>query len=253
MSPYFTCEQGALYQGDCLEVMKQFPEGSIDFVLTDPPYGTTHCKWDNVLPFEPMWGQVHRLIKNNGAIVLFGSEPFSSALRMSNIKKYKYDWVWEKPHTGQLNAKKRPLSNIENILVFSVEKTVYFPQFRYDKPYVVTSKGCKGSECYGKQVDHTTVSDGKRYPKQILSFVHDKNREHPTQKPVALMEYLIKTYTLEGETVLDFTIGSGTTAVACVNTNRKFIGIEQDEKYIEIAKKRVMDAILAKTEDLENL
>ena len=264
MSPYFTCEQGTLYHGDCLEVMKQLPEGSIDFVLTDPPYGTTACKWDSVLPFEPMWGQVHRLIKNNGAIVLFGSEPFSSALRMSNIKNYKYDWVWDKKFAANfVQAKRQPLKTHENILIFSFEKIMptYYP-IMIDRDVPIVKGGNKQSKAIPIARTKTAEDFGKskkkyatKFPESILkvSSRSDKIRAHPTQKPVALMEYLIKTYTLEGETVLDFTIGSGTTAVACVNTNRKFVGIEQDEKYIEIAKKRVMDAILAKTEDLENL
>ena len=253
MSPYFTCEQGTLYHGDCLEVMKQLPEGSIDFVLTDPPYGTTQCKWDSVLPFEPMWGQVHRLIKNNGAIVLFGSEPFSSALRMSNIKNYKYDWVWDKViPTGHLNAKRRPMRKLESISVFSLANCVYYPQgLVYNPRKKSRNLNTQGSTCYGK-FGSTNTSEYSGYPTERIEVKNEWGL-HPTQKPVALMEYLIKTYTLEGETVLDFTIGSGTTAVACVNTNRKFVGIEQDEKYIEIAKKRVMDAIFAKTEDLENL
>ena len=186
---------------------------------------------------------------------MFGSEPFSSALRMSNIKQYKYDWVWEKPQgVNPLLSKKQPLNNIENISVFYRKQPLYDPVFAEGTPYkVVRDKVKRKCEINGHVFKQTeTDNTGYRYPKRVLKF----NREtglHPTQKPVALMEYLIKTYTLEGETVLDFTIGSGTTAVACVNTNRKFVGIEQDEKYIEIAKKRVMDAILAKTEDLENL
>ena len=259
MSPYFTCEQGTLYHGDCLEVMKHLPEGSIDLVLTDPPYGTTACKWDTVIPFEDMWERVHRVSKNNGAVVLFGSEPFSSALRMSNVANYKYDWVWVKPKgTGHLNSRRQPMRNKENISVFYKQQCLYKPIMVEGSPY--KNKAGKVSEktsmtdCYGVYANFRYDNKGVRFPNQTLYFgVVGRGTVHPTQKPVALMEYLIKTYTLEGETVLDFTIGSGTTAVACVNTNRKFVGIEQDEKYIEIAKKRVMDAIFAKTEDLENL
>ena len=187
-----------------------------------------------------MWKELKRIIKPNGAIVLFGSEPFSSALRMSNIKRYKYDWIWENPHTGQLNAKIMPLKSYESISVFNAK--AYNPQFSNGEPYEVKRVNYKGSEAYGAQKDHSTKSDGKRYPKQILSFKHDKNRLHPTQKPVALLEYLIKTYTQESETVLDFTMGSGSTGVACVNTNRNFIGIEMDDNYFNIAKNRITEA-----------
>jgi DNA modification methylase len=239
-----------LYKGDCLEEMKKIPDGSVDLVLTDPPYGTTACKWDSVIPFEPMWEQLHRVIKGNGAIVLFGSEPFSSALRMSNIKRYKYDWVWEKPHTGQLNAKRMPLKNIENIMVFYEFQPTYNPQFEHGEPYAIERKGYRGSECYGKQRDHSTISDGRRYPRQVLKYKHDKNRIHPTQKPVELLEYLIRTYTNPGDTVFDFTMGSGSTGVACVNTNRNFIGIELDADYFKIAEKRIEDA---RTKPLERI
>ena len=226
-----------LIQGDCLEEMKKIPDGSVDMVLTDPPYGTTACKWDTVIPLEPMWEQLKRVIKPIGAIVLFGSEPFSSALRMSNIKNYKYDWVWKKHHTNQLNAKRQPLRENECISVFYNKQCVYKPQFSIGKPYVVDRKNYKGSETLGKQSNHKTVSKGERYPKSILEF-KEVMKLHPTQKPLALMEYLIKTYTNENETVLDFTMGSGTTGVACKNLNRNFIGIELDSTYFEIAKQR---------------
>ena len=233
-----------LMQGDCLERMKEIPDGSVDMVLTDPPYGTTACKWDSIIPFEPMWEQLKRVIKPNGAIVLFGSEPFSSALRMSNIKNYKYDWVWVKESgTGFLNSRKQPLRNNEQVLVFYKKQALYRPQMRKGfKPYKIKRDGRSNSDNYGDQVSCTTVSNGDRYPLNTLTFPRDKSRQHPTQKPVALMEYLIKTYTNEGETVLDFTMGSGTTGVACVNTNRKFIGIELDEIYFSIAKERVNNA-----------
>ena len=227
-----------LFHGDCIDVMKRLPDGCIDLVLTDPPYGTTQCKWDSVIPFEPMWEQLNRLVKPNGAMVLFGREPFSSTLRMSNIKNYKYDWVWEKHHTGQLNAKKQPLRNVENIILFYRKQCCYNPQFTQDKPYKVVRKNYKGSPAYGKQTDHTAISTGSRYPLQILKY-KEKMKFHPTQKPVALMEYLIKTYTKEGEIVLDFTMGSGSTGVACMNLNRDFIGIDSDEKYFEIAEERI--------------
>jgi len=229
-----------LLHGDCLDRMQDIPDGSVDLVLTDPPYGTTACKWDSVIPFEPMWKQLKRLIKPNGAIVLFGSEPFSSALRMSNIDEYKYDWIWKKHHTGQLNSKTQPLRENECISVFYKVQCLYNPQFSKGNPYEVIRKNYTGSEAFGKQNDHNTVSDGRRYPKSILSY-KEIMKFHPTQKPVALMAYLIKTYTNEGDTVFDGFMGSGTTGVACRNTYRNFIGIELDEKYFKIAKGRILN------------
>ena len=230
-----------LYQGDCLEVMKNIEDGNVDLILTDPPYGTTACKWDSVIPFEPMWEQLNRIIKPNGAIVLFGSEPFSSALRMSNIKNYKYDWVWEKPQgVDPLLAKKRPLNNIEYISVFYKKQPTYNPQFEEGKPYkTIRDKIDRVCEINGHIFKQTeTNNEGYRYPKRVLKFNRETGK-HPTQKPVALLEYLIKTYTLEDETVLDFTTGSGSTGVACINTGRNFIGIELDERYFNIAKERI--------------
>ena len=228
-----------LILGDCLEEMKKMPDKSIDLVLTDPPYGTTACKWDNIIPLEPMWEQLKRIIKPNGAIVLFGSEPFSSALRMSNIKNYKYDWVWEKERGSNFaSVKYQPFKKHEIVSVFSVKTHRYYPQMLEGKPY--TCKQGRKGEVYGgdngKEV--ITVNTGNRYPFSIIKFKRDRGL-HPTQKPVALMEYLIKTYTNEGETVLDFTMGSGTTGVACINTNRDFIGIEINEEYYKIAENRI--------------
>lgn len=240
-----------LIKGDCLEKMKEIESGSVDLILTDPPYGTTACKWDSVIPFEPMWEQLNRIIKPNGAIVLFGSEPFSSALRMSNIKNYKYDLVWDKTFGRQPQlANIQPMKRHENISVFSLngKKINYYPQKeKLDKPY--SSKGAGnnsgtenrhklGLKKVAKEYTHKT-------PTSVLVFKPESNSKilHPTQKPVALLEYLIKTYTLESETVLDFTFGSGSTGVACVNTNRNFIGIEMDDKYFEIAKKRIDETI----------
>ena len=323
-----------LYNGDCLELMKNIPDGSVDLVLTDPPYGTTACKWDSVIPFEPMWEELKRIVKRGGAIVLFGSEPFSSLLRASNIDWYKYDWIWEKPNgSGFLSANILPLKNHENISVFyqtfsdcydttemfsklkeymQTEKkkaklngkqirdllgsymgshyftngsqfciptadaysklqttgffdmpfleltekyqnerqkskiddfNTYNPQFTSGKPYE-----CKrGSEAEvfsgvkNQKSEHITKNDGKRYPKTVLKF-NKETGSHPTQKPVDLLEYLIRTYTNEGETVLDFTCGSGSCGVACVNTNRNFIGIELDKGYFDIAEKRINEA-----------
>ena len=234
-----------LWQGDCLELMKNIPDGSVDLVLTDPPYGTTACKWDSVIPFEPMWEQLNRIIKPNGAICLFGSEPFSSALRMSNIKDYKYDWVWckDKPSNFAL-AKKNPLKYHENISVFYKKFALYKPQMTKGKPNHSVGKGIrkKANESNFNSATVTNKTDGMKYPKSLLSFNRETRPIHPTQKPVALLEYLIRTYTNEGEKVLDFTMGSGSTGVACVNANRRFIGIELDKEYFEIAKKRIEEA-----------
>ena len=234
-----------LYNGDCLELMKNIPDGSVDLVLTDPPYGTTACKWDSVIPFEPMWEQLNRIIKPNGAICLFGSEPFSSALRMSNIKNYRYDWYWNKTKpVGFANAKKMPLKDVESISVFYQKRPKYFPQ-----GILKCNKTIKNSTKTKKQNNITAINGGAfktnsfnqeytNYPRQILKFSVEQGL-HPTQKPIALLEYLIRTYTNEGETVLDFTMGSGSTGVACVNTGRNFIGIELDEGYFQIAKERI--------------
>jgi DNA modification methylase len=228
--------------GDCLvEMDKLIKQGiTVDCILTDPPYGTTACKWDSVIPFDEMWERLNKLIKPNGAIVLFGSEPFSSALRMSNIKRYKYDWVWEKTKPSNfLNCKKQPMRKYENISIFYSIQSVYNPQ-----GLTVSSKHNKNSNklnTYGKVRDFTQAITYIGYPHNVLRFpnIVGSSAIHPTQKPVALMEYLIKTYTNEGETVLDFTMGSGTTGVACKNTDRKFIGIELDKQYFEIAKERM--------------
>jgi DNA modification methylase len=233
-----------LIQGDCLEVMKTIEDNSIDAIITDPPYGTTACKWDSVIDFELMWEQLNRIIKPNGAIVLFGSEPFSSALRMSNIKNYKYDWIWEK-HNGSnsMLCKKQPLNFHENISLFYKKQPVYNPQMWLGKAnHTRNDNGLDmKSELMNTVVKRTkTKTDGIKYPRRIIKFNSIRqNKQHPTEKPVALMEYLIKTYTNENETVLDFTMGSGSTGVAAKNLNRSFIGIEQDENYFEIAKERI--------------
>ena len=234
-----------LYKGDCLEVMKEIPSGSVDAIITDPPYGTTACKWDSVIPFDLMWEQLNRIIKPNGAIVLFGSEPFSSALRMSNIKNYKYDWIWDKKLGGNsMTVKYQPYKIHELIHVFSTKGKANY------KPLMETRGDVRVKNGKTKNKDNAFGVDGAEYiknntyyPKSILEISNAKRtgRVHPTQKPVALMEYLIKTYTNEGETVLDFTMGSGTTMVACQNTNRNGMGIEMDDKYFEIAKKRIED------------
>ena len=218
----------------------------VDCILTDVPYGTTACKWDNIIPFEPMWERINKLIKPNGAICLFGSEPFSSALRMSNIKNYKYDWVWDKVKpNGHLVAKHRPMQRSENISVFGGGKINYYPiMIDRDKPK--KSKEYSRTSIMGGNVTNNNIRILKqKYPQNILQFSNaiQKGKVHPTQKPVELLEYLIKTYTNENETVLDFTMGSGSTGVACMNTNRKFIGIELDENYFEIAKNRIEESM----------
>ena len=232
--------------GDCLEVMKLIPDGSIDAIITDPPYGTTACKWDSVIDFDLMWEQLNRIIKPNGAIVLFGSEPFSSSLRMSNIKNYKYDWKWDKDQAGNFaNAKRHPLKTYEDIIVFNSK--IYNPQMTNADPKNIRpiSDGAKVSITGMVQKHSKDYNAKKRYPKAILKYSTNMaecnkiHRLHPTQKPIALMEYLIKTYTNEGETVLDFTMGSGSTGVAAKNLKRNFIGIEQDENYFKIATDRI--------------
>lgn len=231
--------------GDCLEEMKKISDGSIDLVLTDPPYGTTACKWDTIIPFEPMWEQLKRITKKNGAIVLFGSQPFTSALVMSNPKMFKYEWVWEKSHpTGFGSSKYNPLKYHENILIFSDGATTYNPQMTKGVPNHSMGKIVNGgkieSESYIKIKAVQSQQSENKYPKSVQKVSNPRTKNmHPTQKPVALMEYLIKTYTNEGETVLDFTMGSGTTGVACKNLNRNFIGIELDETYYNIAKERI--------------
>ena len=236
-----------LYLGDCLEIMDKLIEQDVivDMVLCDPPYGSTRCKWDIVIPFDEMWERINKLIKPNGAVLIFGSEPFSSTLRCSNIKNYKYDWIWIKEQgTGVLNAKKQPLRNTELISVFYKKQCTYHPQMTKGTPYSATRnpKG-KHSEIYNEQVDSiTTINNGERYPLTTIYFnreMQSNERFHPTQKPITLLEYLILTYTNEGEVVLDFTMGGGSTGVACKNLNRDFIGIELEEEYFEIAKNRM--------------
>jgi len=236
-----------LIHGECLSEISMLQSNSIDAIITDPPYGTTACKWDSVIPFAPMWKELNRVIKSNGAIVLFGSEPFSSALRMSNIKNYKYDWIWDKIlKTGHLNSKRMPMKQHEVISVFSGKerRTNYNPIMEIGaKPHSKGRWKKQGSENYGKErVGFEYSNSDFNYPTSLSIRIQKTPASkciHPTQKPVALMEYLIKTYTNENETVLDFTMGSGTTGVACKNLNRNFIGIEQDEKYFQIAKQRI--------------
>ncbi len=243
-----------LIKGDCLIEMKKIISGSVDAIITDPPYGTTACKWDSVIDFDLMWEQLNRIIKPNGAIVLFGSEPFSSALRMSNIKNYKYDWIWEKNlPTNFLNARKQPLRKYETISIFCNKTNIYYPVLE-DKPKENIRSNSnlfnsKNNGVYGKIKDKYNIAENrviphdKNYPCNIIkiNIKHRTKRVHPTQKPIALMEYLIKTYTNENETVLDFTMGSGSTMVACQNTNRNGVGIEMDDKYFKMAQDRIKE------------
>ena len=232
----------SIKQGDCLELMKEIPDKSIDMILCDLPYGTTKNKWDSVIPLNKLWKQYERMIKDNGAIVLFSQMPFSAELVHSNLKLFKYEWIWQKDNgTGFLNAKKMPLKVHENILVFYKKLPLYNPQMRTGfKPY--KCKQGRHSTNYGAyEQGHITESNGERYPIDIIKFKKDSGL-HPTQKPVELLEYLIKTYTNEGETVLDNCMGSGSTGVACINTNRNFIGYELNEEYFNIAQNRLREA-----------
>ena len=231
--------------GDCLELMKDIPNGSIDMILCDLPYGTTNCKWDIIIPFEKLWEQYYRITKPNAAIVLFSTQPFTTALISSNMKDFRYSLIWDKIRAaGFLNANRMPLKQHEDINVFYKMQPTYNPQKYIDKPYDKTKyNGNKlDKNVLGAYTSQSSKNEGERFPKSILTFSQNWRRQdqiHPTQKPVALMEYLIKTYTQEGETVLDFVMGSGTTGLAAKNLNRNFIGIEKDAGYFEIAKQRL--------------
>lgn len=228
-----------LLQGDCLELMKDLPDGSVDLILCDLPYGTTQNKWDSVLPLDTLWATYNRVC--TGPIVLTAAQPFTSALVMSQITKFKYQWVWQKEAgTGLLNAKRQPLRDHEDVLVFYGKQCLYNPQMTAGKRYTC-KKGGETSN-YNPSGTVVTVNEGTRCPKTVLQFSRDRNKVHPTQKPVALMEYMIRTYTNEGDTVLDNCMGSGTTGVACINTGRNFIGIEKDQQYFNIAEGRISQA-----------
>lgn len=241
-----------LHNGECIEFMRSLPDNSIDMCLTDPPYGTTACKWDSIIPFEPMWAELKRVVKDNGAIVLFGSQPFTSALIMSNIKMFKYEWIWEKAVGSNFaTVKYQPLKEHENVLVFSKNKHNYYPikEPRKGSGAKRLEHGYKSNGTVSEVTGVAPNRKGKIYDelKNPSSVQYFNNREstrglHPTQKPVSLLEYLIKTYTLENETVLDFTMGSGSTGVACVNTGRSFIGCELEKGYFDIAENRIKNA-----------
>ena len=248
-----------LIHDNCLNAMAKLPDKSIDLILTDPPYGTTQCKWDSIIPFEPMWKELKRIIKYNGCIALFGTEPFSSHLRLSNLDWFKYDWVWNKnSSTGFMNAKLRPMNTIEIISIFSNGRTspnkisnmVYYPQglLKHNKRAKSGNKPDKENSKYRENSSPANkggyIQKYTNYPKNYITFGYQKKAVHPTQKPVDLLEYLIKTYTLEKETVLDFTMGSGSTGVACKNINRNFIGVESDQNYFNIAKERIESILI---------
>jgi DNA modification methylase len=236
-----------LHLGDCLEILPTLEDNSVDMVLVDLPYGTTACKWDSIIPLDKLWEQYNRICKEDAAMVFTAAQPFTTILAASNLENFRYEWIWEKPQgTNPMNAKVMPLKSHENILVFYRKKPIYNPQMWYSTPYSgFSSEDSKIGEVYGSaKSKHRDNPEGSRYPKTVLRFKQQKGF-HPTQKPVDLMEYLIKTYTNEGQTVLDNTMGSGTTGVACMNTGRNFIGIEMEEKYFKISENRINNPLLS--------
>lgn len=237
-----------LRHGDCLELMKGIPDQSIDMILCDLPYGTTYAKWDSILPMKELWALYNRIIKGNGAIVLTASQPFTSALINSNPTMFRYEWIWDKENAANFaNANRQPLKQHENVLIFSKGQTPYYPIKTKGKKNHVQGNKRSGNISETRLISERVDDDlsGMKFPKSILRFPKHSSQcgLHPTQKPVELMEYLIRTYTVEGDVVLDNTFGSGTTGVACVNTNRKFIGIEKDQTYFDMAKERIQSTI----------
>lgn len=250
-------EDAALYLGDCLELMKQLPDASVDLILCDLPYGTTACAWDSVIPFPLLWAEYRRIAKPSAAIVLTAAQPFTTALIASNMGAFKYEWIYEKTNPkGFLSAKRRPLTAHENVCVFSFGTPPYFPQ-KWTIPEHLRTKrkhatSKTSGECYGSRELKRWDDDGSRFPTSVIGFSNRVGRDenyHPTQKPLELMEYLVRTYTSEGDVVLDNCMGSGTTGVACMNTGRRFIGMELEPKYFQISLKRIS----AKTEVQESL
>jgi site-specific DNA-methyltransferase (adenine-specific) len=230
--------------GDCLDVMGSIPDGSIDLIACDLPFGTTACRWDQVIPFEPLWAHYRRLIKPRGAIVLNASQPFTSILVMSNPEWFRYEWIWDKVNhsSGYGNAKRMPLKRHESACVFYQKSPTYNPQMGAGKPFVASTRGVPKILGRTGLKSGPSINRGTRYPTSIIRFKADIKSEmglHPTQKPVALMEYLIRTYSNEGDTVLDNAMGSGTTGIACLNTGRNFIGIESDPSYFAVAERRI--------------
>ena len=247
-----------IFHGDCLELMKEIPDGSVDMILTDPPYSLTDARFDIQIPFDPMWEEFFRVTKKNAAIVLFSQMPFTSDLIQSQRKNFRYEWIWHKTLGGGfLNAKKMPLRCHENILIFYQQLPTYNPQFWYSKPITVRQASRTSINYRGELTDYVYVNeDGRRYPRDVLKFNSPRvlwgkgEIYHPQQKPVDLLEYLIKTYTNEGETVLDATMGSGSTGVAAINTGRDFIGIEKEQNFFEISEKRITEAIAKREQSL---
>ena len=233
-----------LFKGDCIDVMKTIPDDSVDMIFTDLPYGTTRNKWDSIVPLDEMWEQYDRIIKSGGAVCLFSQQPFTSKLINSNINNFRYEWVIEKDNaTGFLNARRMPLKAHDNVVVFYDKLPLYNPQFTEGKPYKVKNHG--NSTNYGAyKVEYESINDGKRFPRDVVKFNTkiQNGTVHPTQKAINVLEYFIKTYTNEGETVLDSCMGSGSTGVACMNLNRDFVGIEKEPEYFNIAKDRILKA-----------
>lgn len=248
-----------MFKGDCLDIMDKLIDNNYQFdaVITDVPYGKSQCRWDIVIPFDAMWSRLNKLIKLNGAICLFGTEPFSSALRMSNLKMYRYDWIWDKVKgTGFLNAKKQPMRNHELISVFYKKQCLYNPQMTSGHNFKVSKRGSHlQTDVYGEMKNDYIYASDKRFPRSIIQIKSETQNSsfHPTQKPVALMEYLINTYTNEGETVLDFTAGSFSTAISCINTQRNFVGIEIMGEYYNIGKDRIIDSFNNKMIDFNQI
>lgn len=238
-SEVYNVEPSNIYCADCLDIMPKIADKSVDCILCDLPFGTTKNHWDSIIPFEPLWEQYNRIIKDDGAIVLFSQQPFTSMLVMSNPKMFRYEWIWQKESgTGHLNAKKMPMKEHENILVFYRNLPTYNPIMKQGyKPY--RCKSGDPSSNYGIQHSVETINNGERYPTDIIKFSRDKEKLHPTAKPVELCQYLIRTYTNENDVVLDNCMGSGSTIIAAIRENRQYVGIEKDEHYFEIAKERI--------------
>jgi len=245
-----------LLNGECIEQMKNIGTGTVDMILADLPYGTTQCSWDNIIPFEPMWAEIERITTDNAAILLFAAAPFDKVLACSNLKLFRHEWIWEKPAaTGFFNAKKMVLKAHENVLVFYKSLPTYNPQKTTGHKRKTSKKSLKQSECYGKNFAITNYDSTERYPRSVIKFSSDKQHSnlHPTQKPVALCEYLIKTYSNKGDLVLDFCMGSGTSGVAAKNLQRDFIGIEQDDIYFGIAELRIAGSQTGQMQLLEEM
>lgn len=233
----------SLFNEDCLNILPSFEANSIDFICADMPYGTTQCNWDSVIDLEALWPELLRITKPAAAIVLFAQTPFDKILGASNLELLRYEWVWEKTSaTGFLNAKKMPMKSHENILVFYKKLPTYNPIKSIGHARKTSSRKGADSEVYGKAVKKTKYDSTERYPRSILTFPRDSFNFHPTQKPIALIEYLVRTYTNPGDKVIDFCMGSGTTGVACANSSRQFIGIEKNVEYFEFAAKRISEA-----------